>query len=134
MSERIVILGSAIADKLGAFGSVIAAMGCAFCFPALGSLAATIGLGFLAQFEGVFINTLLPIFAVIALIANMTSSFIHRRIVRSIFGLIGPIFVLATLYLFWSEPWSTTMLYVGLTTMIAVSILDLRFRNSSKPA
>jgi mercuric ion transport protein len=75
-------------------------MASAYWFPALGSLAATIGLGCFAQFEGVFINTLLPIFAVIALIANVTSSFIQRRIVRSIFGLIGPIFILATLYLF----------------------------------
>ena len=62
-----------IADKSGSLGSVVAAMGCASCFPALGALGASVGLGFLAQFEGVFINTLLPIFAGIALAANLIS-------------------------------------------------------------
>ena len=36
-------------------------------FEKLGSVGATLGLGFLAQLEGLFINKLLPIFAVIAL-------------------------------------------------------------------
>ena len=58
---------SRLFDKTGALGSLIAAMGCASCFPALGALAASVGLGFLAQFEGIFINTLLPLFAAIAL-------------------------------------------------------------------
>ncbi|EEM5327477.1 hypothetical protein GKT77_24610 [Salmonella enterica] len=36
-----------IADKTGALGSVVSAMGCAACFPALASFGAAIGLGFL---------------------------------------------------------------------------------------
>ena len=38
-------------------------MGCAMCFPAIASLGAAIGMGFLSQWEGLFINTLLPFFA-----------------------------------------------------------------------
>ncbi|WP_338152404.1 MerC family mercury resistance protein, partial [Shigella boydii] len=37
-----------IADKTGALGSVVSAMGCAACFPALASFGAAIGL---ATFE-----------------------------------------------------------------------------------
>jgi len=58
--------------KIGSLGSVIAAMGCAGCFPALGSLAASLGLGFLASYEGLFINTLLPIFAALLLMVTVS--------------------------------------------------------------
>ena len=51
------------ADKTGAFGSIVSAMGCAACFPAIASFGAAIGLGFLQQYEGLFISTLLPLFA-----------------------------------------------------------------------
>ena len=35
------------ADKAGVIGSIVTAMGCAACFPALASLGAALGLGFL---------------------------------------------------------------------------------------
>ncbi|CAB3774406.1 MerC family mercury resistance protein [Paraburkholderia humisilvae] len=41
-----------LADKAGLLGSIVSAMGCASCFPAIASLGATIGLGFLSQYEG----------------------------------------------------------------------------------
>lgn len=59
-----------IADKTGALGSVVSAMGCAACFPALASFGAAFGLGFLNQYEGLFISRLLPLFAVLAFVAN----------------------------------------------------------------
>ncbi len=46
-------------DKVGSVGSIISATCCAACFPALASLGASIGLGFLSAYEGVFINKLL---------------------------------------------------------------------------
>jgi mercuric ion transport protein len=55
-----------IADKTGALGSVVSAMGCAACCPALASLGAAIGLGFLQEYEELFISKLLPLFAVVA--------------------------------------------------------------------
>ena len=39
-------------DKIGIGGVIVAALSCATCFPALGALAATLGLGFLSQLEG----------------------------------------------------------------------------------
>ena len=53
-------------DKVGVGGVIIAAFSCTACFPALGALAATLGLGFLSPLEGVAINILLPLFAIIA--------------------------------------------------------------------
>lgn len=49
------------------------------CFPAIASLGAALGLGFLGQWEGLLINTLLPAFAWLALIANALGWLAHRQ-------------------------------------------------------
>ena len=116
---------SRVLDKAGSLGSVVAAMGCAACFPTMASLGAALGLGFLSRFEGLFINTLLPVFAVVALAANLLSASSHRRPGRLLFGIAGPSMVLATLYLFWTDNWSTYLFYGGLATMFAASIWDI---------
>jgi mercuric ion transport protein len=72
-----------------------------------------VGLGFLSQFEGLFINTLLPVFAVVALVANLLTAASHRNVGRMLFGIAGPIMILATLYLFRTSGWSTYMFYLG---------------------
>lgn len=112
-------------DKTGAFGALTAAMGCASCFPALGSLASALGLGFLAQYEGIFINTLLPIFASIALVANILAFISHKIWYRGLLGVAGPIMVLLTMYPLWFYDWSTYLLYTGIVLMIIVSIWDI---------
>ncbi len=123
---------TSLADKSGAFGAIISAMGCASCFPVLGALGASVGMGFLAQFEGLFINTLLPIFAGLALAANVLSFISHRIWYRLLAGIAGPAMVLATLYLFWTDAWSTQMFYLGLALMFVVSLWDV-FSPPSKP-
>ncbi len=116
---------SRVLDKTGSLGAAVAALGCASCFPALGAIGAAVGLGLLAQFEGVFINTLLPAFALIGLLANGVSGLHHRRWWRMALALTGPALVLATLYLWWSAAWSTPLFYLGLGLMLAVSLWDL---------
>ena len=116
---------SRLFEKTGSVGAIVSAMGCAACFPAIASLGASVGLGFLDQFEGLFINTLLPIFAVIALVANLLTAWSHRRIGRTLFGIVGPSMVLAALYLFWTDNWSTYMFYAGLAFMLVASIWDI---------
>lgn len=116
---------SLISEKFGSIGALVAAMGCASCFPVLGSLGATLGLGFLTQFEGVFINKLLPIFTVVALISVIASWFSHKQHLRGMLGVAGPIMVLATLYLFWADSWSKYMFYIALALMLAVALWDL---------
>ena len=113
---------SRFVDKFGSVGALVAAMGCAACFPAFASLGASIGLGFLSAYEGVFINKLLPLFALIVLVSNLVAWVSHGDYIRLIWGLLGPLMVLATLYLFWTDNWSTYMFYTGLVLMLAVSI------------
>jgi len=86
------------ADKAGLLGSIASAMGCASCFPAIASLGAAIGLGFLSQYEGLFIRILLPAFAGIALFANAIGWLNHRQLHRTVLGLIGPVLVLAAVF------------------------------------
>ena len=62
-------------DTSGTLGTIVAAMGCASCFPAIATL--------------------------------------------------GSSMVLATLYLFWTDSWSTNMFYAGLAVMLGVSIWDI---------
>jgi len=111
-------------DKAGLIGSVVSAMGCASCFPAIASLGAAIGLGFLNQYEGLFITTLLPLFAGLALLANVLGWLSHRQWHRSLLGAIGPVLVLAAVY-FTVGRSSELLLYVGLAFMVGVSLRDL---------
>ena len=108
-----------IADKTGALGSVVSAMGCAACFPAIASVGAVIGLGFLQQYEELFISRLLPLFAAVALLANVLDWLSHRQWHRSLLGSIGPAIVLIAAFTMEEK-----LLYVGLAMMVGVSIWD----------
>lgn len=114
------------ADKAGVIGAIIAAIGCAACFPVLGSLGAAIGLGFLSQYEGTLIRYVLPLFAIIGLLANLLGGLRHRHWPRMFLGMTGPLLVLAAALLMSLQgiraEW---LLYPGLAFMIAVSIWDL---------
>jgi len=116
---------SRIADQAGALGSVVSAASCPACFPALASLGAAAGLGFLSEYEGLFINTLLPLFAGVALVANALGWFAHRRWLRSLLGMLGPALVLAAMLLFFGQWWTPRLLYTGLALMVGVSVWDL---------
>ncbi len=114
-----------VVDKVGSIGSIVSAMGCAACFPALASFGAAIGLGFLTQYEGLFITTLLPLFAAVALVASALGWFSHRQWYRSVLGMIGPSLVLLAALLMRFYGLSTApMLYTGIALMVVVSIWD----------
>ena len=113
-----------IGDKVGSLGAIVSTMGCAMCFPAIASFGGALGMGFLAQWEGLFINTLLPVFAWIALVINALGYFSHKQIIRSLLGMIGPVFLLLSLYPWFQYGWSTYVTYSALGLMVAVSIGD----------
>lgn len=115
-----------IGKSTGALGALISAMGCAMCFPAIASLGAAIGLGFLAQWEGLFINTLLPAFAWLVLLLNALGWFAHRQWRRSVLGMLGPTILLLSLYPWFKYGWSSYATYTGIGLMLAVSVWDLR--------
>jgi mercuric ion transport protein len=83
------------------------------------------GLGFLAGYEGLFITTLLPLFAAVALIANALGWLRHRQWHRSVLGMIGPAMVLAAMLLFFGQWWTSGLMYTGLAFMVGVSLWDL---------
>jgi len=114
-----------IVDKAGSVGVIAAALSCASCFPALAALGASIGLGFLTQYEGFFLNTLIPLAAWIVLGTNLISWWSHRIWWRTLIAIAGPIMVLATFHLFWTDNWSTDMFYFAIGLMFVVSIWDV---------
>ena len=83
------------------------------------------GLGFLGEYEGLFLNTLLPLFAAVALVANAVGWFRHRQWHRSLLGMIGPAIVLAAMLLFFGHWWTARLLYTGLAFMVGVSLWEL---------
>lgn len=115
-----------LGDKTGLLGSVVSAAACATCFPAIASLGAAIGLGFLSPYEGLFIRFLLPTFAGIALLANALGWFSHRQWHRTALGMLGPLLVLVAVFVMRATGHRTEwLLYSGLALMVAVSMRDL---------
>ena len=114
-----------LGDKTASLGALVSAMGCAMCFPAIASLGAALGMGFLAHWEGLFINTLLPLFAWLALVLNALGWLSHRQWHRSLLGMLGPTILLLSLYPWFQYGWSSVATYAGIGTMLAVSIWDL---------
>ena len=114
-----------IGDKAGSLGALGAAMGCAMCFPAIASLGAAIGVGFLSQWEWTLIETILPLFAAVALIANALGWFSHKQWHRSLLGMLGPVLLLLSLYPWFKYGWSTYVTYSALGLMVMVSLWDI---------
>lgn len=121
----IVSLVIRLGDKSGSLGAVIAAMGCSFCFPAIASLGAAIGLGFLAQWEGFLLTRVLPGAAILTLLVNALGYFYHRQWYRSVPGVLGPIAILLILNFWFATYWRSDAIYAALGLMIAVSIWDI---------
>lgn len=110
----------------GAVGAVVAAMSCSMCFPAIASLGAAIGLGFLGQYEDAAFETLFPLFASIAIVAQIFGWFAHRQWWRTLLGLLGPVLLLLSLYVLFADyAWSTYVTYAGLALMVLVSLWDM---------
>jgi len=114
-----------ILDRTSSLGSLVAAMSCAGCFPALGSLGAALGLGFLGQYEGFLFHKLLPGLAALALLVNAWAWYRHRQVRRGLLSVAGPVAVLAALLAVWSRNWSIYLFYTGIGLMLFTSVLDL---------
>lgn len=104
------------------------------CFPAIASIGAALGLGFLNQWEGLFLQKLMPLFALLALLANGLGWFAHRDFVRSLIGMAGPVLVLLALYPLFGSPNGNAILYGGLALMVGFAVWDIFIRPRGKKA
>ena len=123
--DALVNLLTRLGDKVSSLGVLVSAMGCSMCFPAIASLGAALGLGFLSQWEGFFISTLLPLFAWLALLINGLGWFSHKQWHRSLLGISGPALLLMSLYPLFQYGWSTYVTYFAMGLMVAVSLWDI---------
>lgn len=123
--QTLINLATRLGDKSGSLGAVIAAMGCSFCFPAMASLGAAIGLGFLAQYEGFLLTKVLPAAAILTLAVNLLGYWFHRQWYRTLLGVIGPIAILLILNFWFATHWRNDVIYSALGLMVAVSIWDI---------
>lgn len=124
-----------IADKVSVIGAIVGSFGCAACFPAAATIGAAIGLGFLGQWEGLFVHILIPIFAIVALLANLAGWFSHRQWQRALTGSIGPVLALigafglmgvfGMTHGFLPANVARGTFYAGLIVMILASVWDL---------
>ena len=120
---------SRILDKTGVLGTIVSGASCAVCFPALASIGAAVGLGFLSRWEGLFVHVLIPIFLLIALLANALGWFAHRQWHRAALGSAGPLIALfADLGMtrhFLPVEFARVLFYAGIALMAIISIWDM---------
>jgi len=116
---------SDIFEKSGVIGTIVASMSCGFCFPFLASLGASLGIGFLSEFEAFFIVTLIPILAWFIIAMQLYAWSKHGKAPYLFFGLIGPVTLLILKHFFWMEPWRTEVYYLALASMLLYSIFTL---------
>ena len=111
-----------ILDKFGAIGaffSLIAATGCPACFPLLGVIGATLGLGFLRPYEGIIMYVFQG-FVLLSLIGNIFSYLYHKRMVPLIVGVASPALIFFAFYIYFSY----LLIYVGLVGLFIAGILN----------
>jgi len=103
-------------DKLGIVGSLIAAL-CCLGVPAVLSIFAAIGLGFLIN--DAILLPLLAVFLLITLVGLFSGYRSHRKKVALIVGLLSAVVMFLFLFIF------PPITYLGLAGLIAASVLNV---------
>ena len=106
-------------DKLGIVGSLITAL-CCLGVPAVLSILAAIGLGFLIN-DAILLPSL-ALFLVITLIGLFFGYRSHQKKVAVSLGLISAIVMFLFLFIF------PPITYVGVVGLIAASVLNIRYQ------
>jgi mercuric ion transport protein len=109
-----------LGDKFGFGAALVAGAGCSVCFPALAGVGATVGLGFLAPFEGVLVYVVIPTIAVLLALINVLGFFNNWQWYRVVLGLIGPVLILIGAFAM-----SELVFYSGLAAVLGVSLWDM---------
>lgn len=135
LEVQTVSITTRVADKASVIGTIVGSFGCAACFPAAASIGAAVGLGFLGQWEGVLVRIVVPGFAIVALVANLTGWFSHRQWQRALTGAVGPALALigafglmgvfGMTHGFLAADVARGTFYAGLIVMVVVAVWDL---------
>ncbi len=118
-------LSRRVGELLTSLAALASAMGCAMCFPAIASLGAALGLGFLSQWEWELLDTVMPTLAVVVLVLQLLGWFAHHRWLRTLLGITGPVILLLSLYPWFQYAWSSHATYTGLAWMVLFSLWDM---------
>src|SRR5262249_34511081 len=107
-------------DKLGSFGSVVAAAACPVCFPKLALLGSLVGLGAFSAYEAqLFIAA--QILVIVAVAGHALAYRQHRKVWLLAAALAGGAAVFLGLYFLKSE----ALAYAGFAGLVAASGVDL---------
>ena len=109
-----------VLDKLGSFGSVVAAAACPVCFPKLALIGAIFGLGAFGSYEGQLFWAAQAL-VVIAVLGHALAFLQHRRAWMLAAAALGGVAFFAGLYLLRSE----AVVYAGLAALVGTSVVDL---------
>ncbi len=111
--------------RFGPIGTLIAALGCASCFPFLGALAAALGLGFLSGYESLLINwAVTPLTILLFGLALLMSRRKEDPPARKVLRIVGPSGMLFALFWIWNTPLREPLFLLGLAITLGVAIWD----------
>ena len=111
-----------ILDKFGAIGAIlalIASASCPACFPILGVIGATLGLGFLQPYEGIILYVF-QFFVLLSLIGNILAYVGHRKIYALVVGTVSPMLIFFAFYI----KFDYRIIYIGLFGLFISAILN----------
>jgi len=117
-------------DKIGSFGAVLAAALAPCCFPLLGVLATTLGLGAAERFAPQ-LQYAVQFFVLLAVVGSVLMYRVHRRSLPLILSIIGAALCFIHYYVRFSEP----LIYSGFGLLVASGLwntFDKKSRNSCK--
>lgn len=117
-------------DKVGAIGAVfslIAAAGCPACFPLLGIIGATFGLGFLRPYEGILMHVFQG-FVFLSLIGNVIAYLSHRKIYALLIGVISPLMIFFAFYVYFDY----RIIYAGMLGLLVTAVVNYIERRKCK--
>lgn len=107
-------------EKLGSFGSVVAAAACPICFPKLALLGAFFGLGGFGAYEWQFLIAA-QLLVGIAVAGNVLAYLRHRKLWILAVALLGGAAFFGGLYVVGSE----AVVYAGFAALVAGSTAEM---------
>jgi hypothetical protein len=111
---------SAVMDKFGAIGAILAAASCPVCFPLLAVVGSALGLGIFAPWEGYALYALQG-FVLLGLIGNVLSFRAHRTTGPLLLGIAATAAVFVALYV-WFNP---VLIYAGLLGLAGTAVWNV---------